>query len=347
MLVVWQKLFPGERIMEDSDFFDLGGDSLLGVRLQSLMAAEFDLRLTMADATQYFTLAGHVQWVREMRGGIRPSVGEMNPAVLPLQREGSGTPIFIIPQMLNFRTFAEELGREQPVYGLQIMDDDVTPEMATASFTQLGAIYVGLIREAQPEGPYRLAGWCLWGWMAYEVARQLEAQGAEVEMLAIIDAWAPGYWTRYSPMRQFFVNASHFGQRITWYFDSMNNLPAADRTKDGLRRLREMGASMLRTLPRGLRPELPVVETLRIQQYAAKAAESYRPGPIKGNVVLFKSELRPTGQFIGEDMGWGAILGREVRLDTLPGNHNDIFHVPSARIMAGRVRRALGLAARE
>jgi hypothetical protein len=127
----------------------------------------------------------------------------------------------------------------------------------------------------------------------------------------------------------------------------MRNLPVGDQVRDGLRRLREVGASMLRTLPQGLRPEMTVVETLRIQQYAARAAESYRPGPIKGKVVLFKSELRPTGQFIGEDMGWGAILGRTVRLDTLPGNHNDIFYIPSARIMAGRVRRALGLATSE
>jgi thioesterase domain-containing protein/acyl carrier protein len=345
MFSIWQKLFPGERITEDSDFFDLGGDSLLVVRLQALMGNEFDLRLTMADATEYFTPAGHVQWVKEMRasGGHRRGTAEMNPAVLPLQREGHGAPIFVIPQMLNFRTFAEELGREQPVYGLQIMDEDVTEKLATATFEEMASIYCELIREAQPAGPYRLAGWCLWGWMAYEVAHQLEAQGAEVEMLAIIDAWAPGYWTRYSPVRQFFVNASHFGQRITWYVDSMRNLPAGEQFKDGFRRLREVGASLVRALPRGLRPEMPVVEMLRIQKYASKAAESYKPGPIKANVVLFKSELRPTGHFIGEDMGWGAVLGREVKLDTLPGNHNDIFYVPSARVMAGRMRRALGL----
>ena len=44
-----------------------------------------------------------------------------------------------------------------------------------------------LIMEAQPEGPYRLCGYCLGGIVAFEVARLLLAAGKEVEMVFMID----------------------------------------------------------------------------------------------------------------------------------------------------------------
>lgn len=344
MLAIWQKLFPGSAIIAASDFFDLGGDSLLLVRLQSMVAREFNLRLTMADMTRHVTFGSLTKWAEDTKsmGEATVRATEMNPSLLPLQTFGNGEPIFIIPQMLIFRTLAEELGPEQPVYALQIMDEHVTDAMASASFEELATLYTRLIRQVQPEGPYRLGGWCLWGWMAYAVARLLELQGAEVEMLVIVDAWAPGYWNRFTPLRQFFVNASHFGQRVRWYADTMNSLPVADRIDDGLRRIRGFFKALITSLPRGLRPELEVVETMRIQQFASRAAETYRPGPIKANVLLFKSQLRPTGQFIGEDMGWTAVLGRHVDLHTLPGNHTEIFELPAARMMASRMRDSLG-----
>jgi len=346
MLRIWQKLFPEAAIVDESDFFNLGGDSFLLVRLQSMLIKEFDLRLTIADATRYYTFTGLVGWARSsaLRADCPAEAAEeQDPAVLPLQTGGSGSPVFIIPQMLIFRTLAEELGQEQPFYALQVLDEEVPDELASVSFEELAVLYCKHIRQLQPQGPYRLGGWCLWGWMAYEVARRLESEGAEVEMLVIIDAWAPGYWKRYPPVRQFLVNASHFWQRLSWYADSMRSIPVRERIEDGLRRVREVATAVLQALPRGLRPQLEVVETLRIQQFASKAAESYIPGPIKGNVVLFKSELRPTGPFVGKDMGWSAILGRQVRLDALPGNHNDIFNHPAARIMASRMREVLGL----
>ncbi len=349
MLSIWRKIFPDETIAPDSDFFDLGGDSLLLVRLQSLVAKQLDMRLTIADITHRSTLRGLTEWAEETRqAGDRPAqASESNPGLLPLQSAGSGKPIFIIPQMLIFRTLAEELGHSQPVYALQIMDEDLTDEMHAASFSQLALLYVKLIRETQPSGPYRLGGWCLWGWMAYEVARLLEAEGAEVELLMIVDAWAPGYWTRYSPVRQFLVNAGHFGKRIRWYADSMNSLSVPERIDDGVRRIRDFLRSVATALPRGLRPELDVVETMRIQQFASRAAETYRPGPIKAEVLLFKSQLRPTGNFIGQDMGWGRVLGRHVQLETLPGNHTEIFELPAARMMAERVLASLGLPSSE
>ncbi|HZD47940.1 MAG TPA: non-ribosomal peptide synthetase, partial [Silvibacterium sp.] len=51
MTHIWRKLFQGQPITPDSDFFELGGDSLLLVRLQSMISRKFGLRLEAVDIT--------------------------------------------------------------------------------------------------------------------------------------------------------------------------------------------------------------------------------------------------------------------------------------------------------
>jgi kynureninase len=92
-----------------------------------------------------------------------------------------------------------------------------------------------------------------------------------------------------------------------------------------------------------MRPKSAVTESSRIEKLATDAAAFYRPKPVKGTVVVFKGEQQPTGPFIGEDLGWTQLLGRQVLVDTLPGNHSEIFDLPGARIMASRVRDVLNL----
>jgi thioesterase domain-containing protein/acyl carrier protein len=342
---MWRKLFQGEPITSDSDFFELGGDSLLLVRLQSMISRKFELRLEAVDITNHFTPGKLAKWVeqRQADGGDPEKMPAPDPRLLPLQKLGAGNPIFLLPQMMHFRALAEELGTEQPVYAIQMKDSDLSEEMDSASMEDLARLYIRLIRNVQPSGPYRLGGWCLWGWMAYEVARLLEEQGEVVEILLIVDALAPGYWERYSQSRQLLIKMTQLVSRVAWLVIRLGRVSFAKRDKDRLRRLRTLAVSMAFMLPRRLRPTGYVTQTARIEQMASQAARDYKPSPVKANVLLFTSEVRATGSFMGNDMGWGAVLGRSVHLNSLPGNHNEIFHPVPASIMAGHVREALGL----
>jgi amino acid adenylation domain-containing protein len=344
MTHMWRKLFLGETITADSDFFELGGGSLLLVRLQSMISRKFGLRLEAVDITNHFTLRKLAGWVDQRQtGGGWEKMPAPDPRILPLQKQGTGDPFFILPQMMYFRALAEELGTEQPVYAIQMMDEDVPKEMDSPSMEDLARLYIRLIRKVQPSGPYRLGGWCLWGWMAYEVARVLEEQGEVVEILVIVDAVAPGFWERYSQSRQALMKVTQLVYRLAYLVIRLGRLGFAQRDKERLRRLRTLSISMALLLPRRFRPEGYVTEIARIERMASLAARDYKPSPIKANVLLFTSEVRPTGSFMGSDMGWGAVLGRQVRLNTLPGNHTEIFHPVPASIMASFVRESLGL----
>jgi thioesterase domain-containing protein/acyl carrier protein len=346
LLPMWHKLFPGETITSDSDFFELGGDSLMLVMLQSMIRNKFGLRLEAVDISEYFTLSKLAQWVEgRLVGNSSDEKLTQDPRILPLQKLGAGSPIFIVPQMMYFRVLAEELGSEQPVYAIQMMDDDLAEK--PASMEELARLYVGLIRKVQPSGPYRLGGWCIWGWMAYEIARVLEQDGEKVELLAIFDAVAPGFMEQYSRPRQLLMKGTLLVHRMGWFVIRTWNVSFANKDKDRLRLLRTLTVSMAFALPRRFRPAGFVIEQSRIERVVNQAACSFQPPPIKANVMLFTSGVRPTGALMSRDIGWGSVLKRSIRLITLAGNHNEIFHAPAARVIAAHMRQSLGLKPKE
>ncbi|MGW0889917.1 SDR family NAD(P)-dependent oxidoreductase [Saccharopolyspora sp. NPDC002578] len=74
----------------------------------------------------------------------------------------------------------------RPFYGIQpkgwIDDTEIlTGQVAMAEF------YASLILAVQPEGPYDIGGFSLGGLFAYEVVRQLQLRGAEVNTLVMLD----------------------------------------------------------------------------------------------------------------------------------------------------------------
>ena len=51
--------------------------------------------------------------------------------------------------------------------------------------------YIEALRSVQPKGPYFLGGWSFGGWVAFEMAQQLQKSGEEVALLAVLDTLAP------------------------------------------------------------------------------------------------------------------------------------------------------------
>jgi thioesterase domain-containing protein len=74
-----------------------------------------------------------------------------------------------------------------PIYGLQSpWVDDVEPRPQTID--EFADRYTQAVRSVQSDGPYRLMGWSLGGIVAHAVAARLRDLGAEVSLLALLDA---------------------------------------------------------------------------------------------------------------------------------------------------------------
>src|SRR5690606_14384363 len=75
----------------------------------------------------------------------------------------------------------------QPVWGLRARGS-FAGSVEHTTVEEMARAYIQEIKELQPEGPYYLAGGCIGGLVAYEMARQLVEGGARIALLLLLDA---------------------------------------------------------------------------------------------------------------------------------------------------------------
>jgi len=206
-------------------------------------------------------------------------------AIVPLQPHGSRSAVFAVPghngDVFCYRAFAHCLGSDQPFFGLQPpgLDKESRP---LASVEELATYFAAQIRAFQPEGPYIVAGYCAGGTIAFEIAQQLEAQGAAVRFVALIASPWP-HWYRALP--QFGYRMAREIERGANHVRAMATLPHG--------KLSEYIAAKIRQR-RQRREEAaaanadPALEQRRIVEIATLAAvRRYMPQPYGGRVSLF------------------------------------------------------------
>ncbi|WP_328912387.1 MULTISPECIES: type I polyketide synthase [unclassified Streptomyces] len=184
---LWQEQLGIEGIGVHDNFFDLGGDSMRAVLLVGRLRATGVLDVPAATLLAEPTVAGLLASAEDRRG---PSSDTLRP-LLPLRREGAGTPLFCLHPgagvSWRYTGLLPHLGPDQPVFGIQAYGLDGTRPPAPDAASMV-ASYVDLIREAQPVGPYRLLGWSYGGFVAHAMACALQERGERVELLALLDA---------------------------------------------------------------------------------------------------------------------------------------------------------------
>jgi non-ribosomal peptide synthetase component F/thioesterase domain-containing protein len=181
---IWESLLGVSPIGLNQNYFDLGGTSILAVRLFAQISKEFQRKLPLSVLFEAQTIAqlAKVLETDTDSSGWSPLVA--------IQPQGSKPPFFCIHggggNVLIYRDLSRHLGDDQPFYGLQAIGmDGEKPPLTTIE--AMASLYVKEIRRFQPYGPYHLGGYCMGGTVAYEAAQQLYAQGQEVALLALFD----------------------------------------------------------------------------------------------------------------------------------------------------------------
>ncbi len=184
---LWRDLFKQERISRHDDFFSLGGISLMAVQMASRLRKVLGKPIAVRDLFVEPTIAG---FARTLDGQSRPGA-QRN--LVPIRRTGSQRPLYLVHplggEVQYARDLAPVLDPQVPVYGLAA-SGLVAGEAPLSDVPAIATRYLTAIRQIQPQGPYRIAGWSAGGLIAYEMARQLQAGGEVVEFLGIIDASA-------------------------------------------------------------------------------------------------------------------------------------------------------------
>ncbi|TCJ96815.1 non-ribosomal peptide synthetase [Nocardia alba] len=172
----------------DDHFFELGGTSLSATRLSAQLSTA---TAATVPVTWIFTTPTPAGIVAALRAEGTDSAGTdaAYDILLPLRTEGTGAPLFCVHPISgiawSFSGLAAHLDR--PLYGLQSPALSST-EPLPDSIEQWALRYLKEIRAVQAEGPYHLLGWSLGGVIAHAMAVQLQEDGEEVAMLAMLDS---------------------------------------------------------------------------------------------------------------------------------------------------------------
>jgi thioesterase domain-containing protein len=237
--------------------------------------------------------------------------------------------------------------------------------MAHTRIPEMAAYHVGKVRAIQPHGPYLLGGMCAGGVIAYEMARQLEANGDRVALVALLDAADPS-----APLRTWRAAGDRLRRFGGVFREGGSDSPARRAlailvkalrkvkgattyvARERLGRARdELRMQMFRAwLDRGRRPPraLGQVPLRTVYQFAER---DYRPeGRFGGELTLFRATagIGPDEPYIEryDDplLGWGrrAVVG--VHAFDVPGGHSSMLQEPHVEALADRLQSCIDAA---
>ncbi|WP_219508237.1 non-ribosomal peptide synthetase [Nonomuraea ceibae] len=175
-----------DRVGVDDGFFELGGNSLLAIRLaariRSVLGHELPVRVVFEAPTAAALARRLGSDAKDAGLGV----------LLPLQTGGSRPPLFCVHPAGGLAwPYARLIGMldaDQPIYGIQARGI-AQPDLSPRSIGEMAADYAEQLRTVAPEGPYRLLGWSWGGRIAHEVAVHLRRFGHQVDLLAMLDAY--------------------------------------------------------------------------------------------------------------------------------------------------------------
>jgi phthiocerol/phenolphthiocerol synthesis type-I polyketide synthase E len=339
---IWQELLGLESIGVDQNYFDLGGDSSLAVHLFARIEKIFKVKLPLATLFEAPTIEELAKILREestASAGWSPLVA--------IQPNGSRPAFFCMHgaggNVLIYRELSQHLGADQPFYGLQAPGlDGSCPPLTTIE--EMATLYVKEIRRFQPRGPYLIGGYCMGGTLAYEVARQLQAAGEEISLLALFDTMD---WSKVR-RPSLGARAYHEIERVYYHAANFFRLDAAGRREffgekvEALRNRLPVWKGML--LAKFVKGETATSSQSRVLGQIWKANDHacvvYVPQPFPGVVTDF----RPMKQYRIFDMPnvkWDRLAQRGEQVVNLPVYPAGMLVEPFVRHLAVGLRKAI------
>ena len=302
LIALWEELLGHRGVGRADSFFELGGNSLLAVRLLSRVEKDFAAAISLHDLFTHPTIEA---LARRISSGA-PQAGFS--ALLRLNACASGRPLFIAHgwggRVFDYVEFARRLHDTRPVYGLQAVE--YAGQDRHRTLAQMAAHYADEISREQPSGPCDLLGYSLGGMVAYATACELAHRGHEVGTLFIIDT-TPSNLPKWVRSRVVAVELAH---RLGQHVATLLRTPA--RSLPDFIRARRRGLQNLV----GSRPIPP-----NYSDYYAVLGTEFVPQPARFDLRLFTS---------GQDSSsmrdaWMYLTRRRVRMIPLKTGHFEVF----------------------
>jgi amino acid adenylation domain-containing protein len=328
---IWEKILAVKPIGIRDNFFNLGGHSLLVLRLIAQIEKTLSIELPVSVVQQAPTIEQLALVLRQKKDGSRNGS-----VLLAAQTGGSKPPVFLYGGSVPL---ARYLGTDQPSYLLQYRGLDGW--RAPGTIEEMADESVAAIRGIQPHGPYFLAGYSLGGLVIYEVAQRLRQQGETIALLVLIDPCRPNVRLA-GETREAAPPAGPY-QEFLYHCRNLARLGFGEKRDYIALRVR-VRARMLRQgikrrvceafLNRGYR--LPAfLRMFYFMQFSAGAIERYMPQVFSSPFIVLRRPENGTGD------EWRHLASDKVEIHEIDAEHLDIIQEPYVQILGSKLRNFL------
>lgn len=333
LAAVWTAVLGIDRVGVHDNFFELRGDSLLALQLVGMIREQLAIDLPMRSIFETPTIAELATTINTLRDSTVEPVASS--ALVRLQAQGDKLPFFCVHPAggtaVCYAELARRLAPDQPLYALQALGVDGNHAPRT-SIVEMAHAYINDIRTIQPEGPYLLGGWSMGGSIAFEMARQLELDGQQVDLVVLIDTPASPSGTPPSAISDVELAASMLGPDMQLDHSTLQGHDVDTQLAIVLKHAQAVGV---------LPPFSPaqfqrVIHTFRTH---AEAWWTYQPQHYAGKVIVLKAaeSLDSTDDLL---LGWQA-LAADIEGYVVPGTHQTMVQPPHVAALAARLHLCL------
>ena len=303
----------------EDDFFRLGGHSLLAMDLMARLRKAFGVEIPPSVLFETPNVQGIAKFIEEHLP--KPAERSDFRFLVPIQRGVPGKqPLFLVAggwggeiEFLVYAQIGRLLGTDQPIWGLKARGAG-TAEPPHRTVSEMAADYLVEIRTLQPVGPYSIAGECVGGICAHEIACQLRDSGEQVRSLILLDTSVPNadeladYIAEEERKKAAEVTKLSFRERVRHHWKEL-----ASRSVGG-----KFSYLLKKAARKPVDPEPAAEQHPRGQAQYPPTLMRHRLRPYPGRVTLLVDE---ESYALHGQLGWENVPTGDLELHVLPGDH--------------------------
>ncbi|GEC72327.1 amino acid adenylation domain-containing protein [Flavobacterium flevense] len=327
---IWQESLKKERIDIFSNFFEMGGHSIMAVNVMVEIEKKTGIRIPLSALFQHSTVEKFAKLIN-LENKITSD------HLVPLKPGGTKTPLFIVHgsglNILNFAHVINHFDEDQPVYGFQGVGNNGYNNWFE-SIEDMAARYIESIMKVNPKGPYAIAGFSFGGIVAFEIARQLKKQGKTVSLIAALDTYVDSSYY-YPSLTQ---------KKLMRYYDRtyrrLDYLKQMLTSWDSLKLRVNTKKIYLQKKYLGLKDDMSEQERLALEHFIEadkmvdKIVNRYHLIPQPFEVELFRAKDDENYKLDPNHLGWKKAALSGVKIHNITGNHLGITAPPNDKVLA-------------
>lgn len=334
---IWKESLKKESIDIFSNFFEMGGHSIMAVNVMVKLEKKTGVRIPLSALFQHSTI--------EKFAKLLNSENEIESNYLvPLKPNGNKTPLFIVHgsglNILNFAHVINHFDEDQPVYGFQGIGPNGYDNWFE-SIETMAAKYIESIIKINPNGPYAVAGFSFGGIVAFEIAKQLKDQGKTVNTIALLDSYVDSSY--YHPSLSQKKRARYFDRthrRIDFFIQMLTSFKSLKTRLDSKK-------VYLQKKYLGLKEDMTPEEAIALEHFieadgmVSKIIDKYQLIPQDVEVDLFRAENDESYKLDPDHLGWKKAALKGVNIHNISGDHLSIVEPPNDKILARELQKLL------